>query len=51
MAQYSTRKGSLLNTNDTLYEVVMIAGKTALRVDIVTGNHCGGGAIFDLILR
>lgn len=26
MAQYSTNKGSLLNTNDTLYEVVMVAG-------------------------
>ena len=26
MAQYSTSKGSLLNTNDALYEVVMIAG-------------------------
>ena len=26
MAQYSTSKGSLLNTNDTLYEVVMVAG-------------------------
>ena len=36
MAQYSTSRGSLLNNND---------------VDIVTGNNCGGGAIFDLILR
>ena len=26
MAQYSTDKGSLLNNNDTLYEVVMVAG-------------------------
>ena len=34
------------------YKVPLVfAEKTDLRVDIVTGNNCGGGAIFDLILR
>lgn len=34
------------------YKVPLVfTEKTDLRVDIVTGNNCGGGAIFDLILR
>ena len=34
------------------YKVPLVfTEKTDLRVDITTGNNCGGGAIFDLILR
>ena len=38
MAQFSTERNALLNNNDTLYEVVMVAGQSGPSIYVPSGN-------------
>ena len=38
MAQFSTKKNALLSNNDTLYEVVMVAGQSGPSIYVPSGN-------------
>ena len=46
MAQFSTKRNNLLNNNDTLYEVVMIAGQSGPSVYVPEGNLNGSTDAF-----
>ena len=46
MAQFSTKRNNLLNNNDTLYEVVMIAGQSGPSVFVPEGNLNGSTDAF-----